>query len=171
MGRGFAAAVLVIGLALPQAGLAQHRHRGIPLPYPELLHPAPWPSLPEGFALRQDLPAAPLPAGQRLNLPREISRKIAENWLPPGSQEGRTMVATVRLSFRVDGSVIGEPMFTYVNAASGSAARADIEASLRDAIRRSNPLPFTAGLGNAIAGRVITIRFGAGRGKPHEIPA
>ena len=65
----------------------------------------------------------------------------------------------MRMSFRVDGSLIGPPMFSYVNAPPGSAMREDVTASILQAISNCTPLPFTAALGSAIAGRLFTIRF------------
>lgn len=138
-------------------GQARQRH-GVPLPFPEILHPDQQPMLPEGFSLTQPLPAADAGSGP-INLPRAIPARLARCWSAPGSQAGKALAATVRMSFRVDGSLIGPVMFSYVNAPPGSVMREDVTSSIRDAINGCTPLPFTAGLGSAIAGRLFTIRF------------
>ena len=164
-GHALAALVLLSG----GAG-AEHRNRGIPLPYPELLHPQPPLRLPEGFVIVQNLPATPSDSA-RINHPDEVGARIARCWSPPGSQAGKNISVTVRMSFRADGSVLGEPMITYASAPKGSAARADIVKSVRDAIAACAPLPFTAALGSAIAGRLFAIRFVSQPQKQKETPA
>ena len=94
-----------------------------------------------------------------IDRPGDIAGQVAKCWLVPGSQGGRKIEASVRLSFRADGALLGPPLFTYVNAAPGSAMRADVQASIRVALAACTPVPFTAALGRAMAGRMIVIRF------------
>ncbi len=65
--------------------------------------------------------------------------------------------ATVRLAFRRDGSVLGEPRITYHR--SGGHGEAALSASLAEAVRACTPLRFTPSMGGAIAGRVLSIRL------------
>ena len=96
----------------------------------------------------------------------EIAAQIARCWLAPGSQRGKRIIATARMSFRADGALLGQPLITYINAPPGSAMRADIAASVNAAVAACTPLPFTAALGSAIAGRMIVIRFIANPATP-----
>ena len=158
---------LALVLAACLGGETPARHRGVRLPYPGLLHPGPNPPLPEGFSLTQSVPAAKAVRGP-INLPGDIPARLSACWLPPGAQEGRRLEASVKLSFRRDGSIIGKPFLTFVNAPAGSAARDNIGATIQDALKRCTPLPFTRSLGAAIAGRLFLIRFVSDPPKPKD---
>ena len=168
MRPGLALAALVL---LSGSAGAERRHSGIALPFPELLHPQQKPMFPEGFVFVQNLPATPVSDEPRINRPDEVGGRIARCWMAPGSQAGKNVSVTVRMSFRADGSVLGEPLITYVSAPAGSAAREDIIKSVRQAIAACAPLPFTAALGSAIAGRLFAIRFVSQPQKQKETPA
>ena len=161
------ALLALASVALLAGGAQARRHRGVPLPYPGLLHPREDPPLPEGFSFSQTVPAAA--AEGALDKPGQIPARLAACWLPPGAQEGRRLEVTVKLSFRRDGSIIGTPFITFVNAPAGSAARENVATTIRDALKRCTPLPFTRSLGAAIAGRLFLIRFVHVPPKPEEI--
>lgn len=81
-------------------------------------------------------------------------------WTPPpvgSAKEGMQM--SVRFSFKRSGEIIGSPRLTYATAG----APADVRASYLKAINASLdaclPLKFTGGLGSALAGRPIAIRY------------
>ena len=103
-----------------------------------------------------------------INRQDEIAAQLAKCWLVPGSQRGKRFMATARMSFRADGALLGQPLITYVNAPAGSAMRADITTSVNAALAACTPLPFTAALGSAIAGRMIVIRFISNPANPHK---
>ena len=98
-------------------------------------------------------------ASRLIDRPGDIAGQVAKCWLVPGSQRGRKVEASVRVSFRADGALLGPPLITYINAPAGSAMRADIATSIKKALAFCTPLPFTAALGSAIAGRMIVLRF------------
>ena len=156
--------VLVICLA---GHAIAHPYPAIPLPNADRWRPNP--SLPEDFVLAEAAPTERPSSTDLINLPGDVPRKIVQCWSPPGSQAGRAMQATIKISFRADGTPLGPPVFTYVNAAAGSAARADIVKTVEDAVKACSPLPFTAALGRAIAGRLFLIRF-VSNPKPQETP-
>src|SRR5258708_5985695 len=86
-------------------------------------------------------------------------------WSPPPAEAARAgMQMSVRFSFKRSGEVIAPPRMTF----STSGAAADTRAMYLKAINASLdaclPLKFTGGLGGALAGRPIAIRYG---GKPH----
>ncbi len=81
-------------------------------------------------------------------------------WSPPPAEAARAgMQMSVRFSFKRSGEMIAAPRMTF----STSGAPADTRASYLKAINASLdaclPLKFTGGLGGALAGRPIAIRY------------
>ena len=81
-------------------------------------------------------------------------------WSPPPAGSAREdMQMTVRFSFNRSGGIIGVPRLTYAT----SGAPADVRATYLKAINASlnacAPLKFSGGLGGALAGRPIAIRY------------
>lgn len=81
-------------------------------------------------------------------------------WSPPPVDSAREgMQMSVRFSFRRSGEIIARPRLTY----STAGVPADIRAAYLKAITASldgcMPLKFTGGLGGALAGRPIAIRY------------
>jgi hypothetical protein len=81
-------------------------------------------------------------------------------WVPPPKHEARHgMQYTIRFAFKRDGEIIAPPWRTY--------SSHDVPADVRDtygvaidaALKRCTPLPFSKGMGEAIAGRPIVIRY------------
>jgi hypothetical protein len=90
----------------------------------------------------------------------DLFAELRACWSPPPPDTARQgMQMTVRFSFKRSGDVIGTPRLTYAT----SGASADLRASYLKAIDSSLdaclPLKFTSGLGGAIAGRPIAIRY------------
>jgi hypothetical protein len=77
--------------------------------------------------------------------------------LPNGDKVREGMRVTLKLAFKRDGALMAPPRITYTT----HEAPADIQQAYRDAamemINHCTPLPITAGLGNAIAGRPFVI--------------
>ncbi len=67
--------------------------------------------------------------------------------------------ATVRLSFRRDGSIIGRPVVSYSEPQRGEPEQERFIGALVSAIEGCAPLPFSNGLGGAIAGKIFTFRY------------
>jgi hypothetical protein len=81
-------------------------------------------------------------------------------WAPPPKDEARHgMEYTIRFAFKRNGEIVAPPRVTY---ASQDAPR-DVRDTYRDAVNaaldRCTPLHFTEGMGGAVAGRPIAIRF------------
>jgi hypothetical protein len=90
----------------------------------------------------------------------EMYAALRACWIPPPKGQAlRGMQYSVRFSFRRDGTIISTPRMTYVS----HDAPADVRNVYRDAIKaaldRCTPLHFTPGMGGAVAGRPIAIRF------------
>jgi hypothetical protein len=81
-------------------------------------------------------------------------------WQPPEDDEARSgMQMSVRFAFKRDGEIIGEPRVTYTTPGVGDETRQVYRRAITQALERCAPLPFSAGMGGAIAGRPIAIRF------------
>ena len=69
------------------------------------------------------------------------------------------MEYTIRFAFKRDGEIIAPPRVTYAS----HDAPSDVRDTYRDAVNasldRCTPLHFTEGMGGAVAGRPIAIRF------------
>jgi hypothetical protein len=88
-------------------------------------------------------------------------------WVPPAVDAARPgMQMSVRLSFKRSGEIIGTPRVTYVSPGAPREAKDTYREAITQALERCTPMPFTAGLGGALAGRPIAIRFVDNRNKP-----
>ena len=88
-------------------------------------------------------------------------------WVPPPATEARHgMQMSVRLSFKRNGEIIGEPRVTYTTPGAPPEVREAYHHAITEALERCTPLPLTSGLGGAIAGRPIAIRFVDNREQP-----
>jgi hypothetical protein len=81
-------------------------------------------------------------------------------WVPPPKDEARHgMQYTIRFAFTRDGDIVAPPRVTYAS----HDAPADVRDVYRDAVnaalKRCTPLHFSDGMGGAVAGRPIAIRF------------
>lgn len=86
-----------------------------------------------------------------------IGPAIRACWKPPAGSEG--MAATVRFSFRRDGTLMGVPRITHTQQSGDSwTSRAFME-SIAAAFIDCTPLPFSPSMGQAVAGRIFTMRF------------
>ncbi len=69
------------------------------------------------------------------------------------------MQITAMVSFTRKGEILGKPRITYETPEASDDERLAYRIAMAEALRRCNPLPFTDALGNALAGRPMTIRF------------
>ncbi|HLH94634.1 MAG TPA: hypothetical protein VKW08_05900 [Xanthobacteraceae bacterium] len=95
-----------------------------------------------------------------LNTIREVFKALEACWIPPDLDESRAgMQITVMLSFKRDGELLGEPRITYETREASAEERMIYRIAVAQALARCTPLPFTEALGNALAGRPMTMRF------------
>jgi hypothetical protein len=88
-------------------------------------------------------------------------------WVPPPAADARHgMQMSVRLSFKRTGEIIGTPRVTYTSPNTPSEVRDLYHNAITTALERCSPMPFTTGLGGAVAGRPIAIRFVDNREQP-----
>jgi hypothetical protein len=81
-------------------------------------------------------------------------------WVPPPKDRARRgMQYTIRFAFKRDGEIIAPPWRTYSSHDAPADVREVYGAAIDAALKRCTPLPFSKGMGEAIAGRPIVIRF------------
>ena len=115
---------------------------------------------PEASTVGSDPEGAKADADHRLDTIRDLFGALRACWVPPPPDEARPgMQMSVRLSFKRSGQMFGAPRVTYTSPDAPPAARDVYQEAIQAALERCMPLPFTAGLGGAIAGRPIAIRY------------
>jgi hypothetical protein len=98
--------------------------------------------------------------GAPLNTIAEVFAALDACWIPPGLDQARAgMQITVMLSFKRSGELLGKPRITYETPNASDDERLSYRVAMAQALRRCTPLRFTDALGNALAGRPLTIRF------------
>ena len=96
----------------------------------------------------------------RLDTIREMYAALRACWLPPPQDAARPgMQMSVRLSFKRSGQMIGAPRVTYTSPDTPPEVRGLYHEAIVAALDRCTPLPFSSGLGGAVAGRPIAIRY------------
>jgi len=103
----------------------------------------------------------------KLNTLSAMFEALRGCWVPPPTSESRPgMQMSVRLSFKRNGEIIGEPRVTFTTPNTPPEVRETYHRAITEALERCTPLPFTTGLGGAMAGRPIAIRFVDNREQP-----
>ena len=69
------------------------------------------------------------------------------------------MQMSVRFSFKRSGEIIATPRVTYATAGVPADTRAAYLKAINASLQACQPLKFTGGLGGALAGRPIAIRY------------
>jgi hypothetical protein len=105
-------------------------------------------------------PGQPKRPGGPLNSIAEVFAALEACWIPPALDRSRVgMQITVMLSFKRNGELLGKPRITYETPSASDDERMSYRVAMAQAVARCMPLQFTDALGNALAGRPITIRF------------
>jgi hypothetical protein len=81
-------------------------------------------------------------------------------WSPPAAEAARAgMQMSVRFSFKRSGEMIATPRVTFATAGVAADTRATYLKAITSSLDACLPLKFTDGLGGALAGRPIAIRY------------
>lgn len=135
-----------------------------PTPHPQALRPRPS-VFPPGYTMTRTHEPHPRPAPTgALERPAQISDALLRCWRPPAAEVQQEI--TVRLAFRRDGDLMGEPRITFISPAQGAERRAALRNSMLRAISLCVPMRFTPAMASTIAGRPFAIRFIAPAQKP-----
>ena len=186
--RCFAILVVVLGLAVAGAAEARRRHRIDATPFSHapcsVLGGRPCtPSFCSVFNHGPCIPEIDYPYGENLQLtiqtvpPKDDAAKyvrpghdldtigdlfaeLRSCWSPPPADAAREgMQMSVRFSFKRSGAIIGTPRLTYVTAGVSPDIRETYLRAINASLDACVPLKFTGGLGGALAGRPIAIRY------------
>lgn len=96
-----------------------------------------------------------------------MSARLNGCWQPPALPRGSPgMEITVQFAFKRDGSLLGRPRITYERHDATDGARIIYRTAVMEALQRCAPMPFTSGMGEAIASRPMTVRFDDRRTPP-----
>jgi hypothetical protein len=103
----------------------------------------------------------------------DLFAELRSCWSPPPADAAREgMQMSVRFSFKRSGEIIALPRLTYATAGVSADVRDTYLKAINASLAACAPLKFTAGLGGALAGRPIAIRYVDNRalGKTSEKP-
>jgi hypothetical protein len=180
--------VLFVGMSVAGTAGAGQRHQINPTPFAHapcsVLDGEPCtPSFCSVFDQWPCIPEIDYPYGQNLQLtvqtvpPQEQAAKyrkpdhdldtigdlfaaLRSCWSPPPADSAREgMQMSVRFSFKRSGEIIGTPRLTYATAGVPAETRAAYLKAINASLNACLPLKFTGGLGGALAGRPIAIRY------------
>jgi hypothetical protein len=90
----------------------------------------------------------------------DLFAELRSCWSPPPTdvaQKGMQM--TVRFSFKRDGAIIATPRMTFATAGVSADVRSTYLKAINASLDACLPLKFSDGLGGALAGRPIAIRY------------
>lgn len=90
----------------------------------------------------------------------DLFAELRSCWSPPPADRARQgMQMSVRFSFNRSGGLIGPPRVTYATARMPAETRSAYLDAINASLNACLPLKFTDGLGGALAGRPIAIRY------------
>ena len=107
---------------------------------------------------------------QQLDTIKDVFARLNSCWQPPPASRANPMDITVIVSFNREGAILGQPRITYESGNAGDNDRIAYRIAVMETLQRCAPLPFTEGLGGAVAGRpfVVTFRSRKRPPKPEE---
>jgi hypothetical protein len=90
----------------------------------------------------------------------DLFAELRSCWPPPPADAAREgMQMSVRFSFKKSGEMIGAPRLTFATAGVPADTRDTYLKAINASLNACIPMKFTAGLGGALAGRPIAIRY------------
>jgi hypothetical protein len=90
----------------------------------------------------------------------DLFAELRSCWSPPPPDIAREgMQMSVRFSFKTSGEMIGPPRITFATAGVPADVRDTYLKAINASLSACIPLKFTSGLGGALAGRPIAIRY------------
>jgi hypothetical protein len=96
----------------------------------------------------------------KVNTILDLFAALRACWVPPPQDEARPgMQMSVRFAFRRDGAIIAPPRVTYASPGTPADTRDVYHDAISAALERCTPMPFSAGMGGAVAGRPIAVRY------------
>jgi hypothetical protein len=103
----------------------------------------------------------------RIDNLKALFAALQQCWQPPRLPTGDPgMEITVLVSFKRNGEILGKPRITFESPTAGGDDSLAYRVAVMETLQRCTPLPFTEGMGNAVAGRPFTLRFDDRRNIP-----
>jgi hypothetical protein len=96
---------------------------------------------------------------QQLDTIRDVVLKLHSCWKPPPPSQANPIDITVIVSFNRGGAILGHPRITYESENASDNDRLKYRVAVMETLQRCTPLPFTEGLGGAVAGRPLAVPF------------
>ena len=96
---------------------------------------------------------------QQIDTLKDIVTRLHGCWKPPLPSRASPMDITVIVSFNREGSILGRPRITYESEHASDNDRLQYRIAVMETLQSCTPLPFTEGLGGAVAGRRFAVRF------------
>jgi hypothetical protein len=115
------------------------------------------------------LSAAQAQTGQVDNIKEAFARLHACWKPPPASRANPDVEITAIVTFTRDGNIFGRPKITYESENASDNDRLEYRIAVMEALQRCTPMPFTEGMGGAVAGRPFAVRFQVRRPPPKPI--
>jgi hypothetical protein len=100
-----------------------------------------------------------LAAPPRVERIADVFRAVGACWLGAGELAPTGQELTLRLSFKRNGEILGQPRVTYYKPGASPEERKPFTDSILAALDRCLPLPFSPTFGAAVAGRPFVLRF------------
>ena len=105
----------------------------------------------------------------RLDSIRDVLARLHACWKPPSASRANPIDITVIVSFNREGAVLGHPKIAHESEQATDNDRLIYRVAVMETLQRCTPLPFTEGLGGAVAGRPFAVRFGNHRSPPKPV--
>ena len=96
---------------------------------------------------------------QQLDTIKEVIARLHSCWKPPPLSRANPIDITVVVSFNREGAILGHPRITYETEQASDNDRLAYRIAVMETLQRCTPLPFTEGLGGAVAGRPFAVPF------------
>ena len=96
---------------------------------------------------------------EQVNTIQEAIARIGSCWKPPPVSEANPIDITVIVSFNRAGEILGRPRITYESEQATDNDRLHYRVAVMEALQRCAPMPFTEGMGGAVAGRPLVLKF------------
>ena len=102
----------------------------------------------------------------QLDTLKDIFVRLHSCWKPPPLSQANPIDITVVVSFNRTGAILGQPKITYESEQATDNDRLKYRIAVMETLQRCTPLPFTEGLGGAIAGRPLAVTFRTRKRQP-----
>ncbi|MDA9437368.1 hypothetical protein [Bradyrhizobium sp. CCBAU 51627] len=104
----------------------------------------------------------------QVNTIQDVFQHLRTCWKPPPPAKARPIDITVVVSFNRSGNILGHPRITYESAEASDNDRLQYRIAVMEALQRCTPMPFSAAMAGAAAGRPFAIQFRNRRTSPDK---